>query len=92
MGPIQITLLILGVSLVVAVAAFLAGTIYRKKVAEREIGSAEEEATRIINEAIRGGESCPGADRSCLCGRERQDPGAGDHRPPAGADLPAEGG
>ena len=57
MGPIQITLLILGVSLVVAVAAFLAGTIYRKKVAEREIGSAEEEATRIINEAIRGGES-----------------------------------
>ena len=40
MGPIQITLLILGVSLVVAVAAFLAGTIYRKEVAEREIGSA----------------------------------------------------
>ncbi len=33
------------------------GTLYRKKVAEREIGSAEAEATRIINEAIRGGES-----------------------------------
>ena len=57
MGPIQITLLILGVSLVVAIVAFLAGTMYRKKVAEREIGSAEDEATRIINEAIRGGES-----------------------------------
>ena len=57
MGHVQINLQILGVSLVVAVAAFLAGTIYRKKVAEREIGSAEEEATRIINEAIRGGES-----------------------------------
>ena len=57
MGPIQITLLILGISLVVAIAAFLAGTMYRKKVAEREIGSAEDEATRIINEAIRGGES-----------------------------------
>ena len=38
------------------------------------------------------GRTGPGADRSCLCGRERQDPGAGDHRPPAGADLPAEGG
>ena len=33
------------------------GALYRKKVAEREIGSAEAEATRIINEAIRGGES-----------------------------------
>ena len=30
---------------------------YRKKVAEREIGSAEQEATRLINEAIRSGES-----------------------------------
>ena len=36
MGPIQITLLILGVSLVVAIVAFLAGTMYRTKVAERE--------------------------------------------------------
>ena len=33
------------------------GIAYRKNVAEREIGSAEAEATRIINEAIRGGES-----------------------------------
>ena len=36
---------------------FFAGMIYRKKVAEREIGSAELEATRLINEAIRSGES-----------------------------------
>ena len=36
---------------------FLIGMIYRKKVAEREIGSAEMEATRLINEAIRSGES-----------------------------------
>ena len=36
---------------------FGSGITYRKKVAEREIGSAEAEATRIINEAIRGGES-----------------------------------
>ena len=33
------------------------GIIYRKKVAEQAIGSAEAEATRLINEAIRGGES-----------------------------------
>ena len=33
------------------------GIVYRKKVAEREIGSAETEATRLINEAIRSGES-----------------------------------
>ena len=37
--------------------AFAAGVLYRKRVGEREIGSAEEEATRIINEAIRGGEN-----------------------------------
>ena len=36
---------------------FFVGMIYRKKVAEREIGSAEMEATRLINEAIRSGES-----------------------------------
>jgi len=33
------------------------GIAYRKKFAEREIGSAEAEATRLINEAIRSGES-----------------------------------
>jgi ribonuclease Y len=36
---------------------FFVGMIYRKKVAERENGSAELEATRLINEAIRSGES-----------------------------------
>ena len=56
MGPLQIVLLIAGF-LAVAVISFLVGTMYRKKVAEKEIGSAEEEATRIINEAIRSGES-----------------------------------
>jgi len=33
------------------------GVALRKRVAEREIGSAEQEATRLINEAIRSGES-----------------------------------
>ena len=56
MKPLEI-LLIAVICVVVAAAAFVAGIVYRKKVGEREIGSAEQEATRIINEAIRGGES-----------------------------------
>ena len=53
---IAIVLIIVG-SLVGIAVGFLSGMTYRKKFAEREIGSAEAEATRIINEAIRGGES-----------------------------------
>ena len=53
---LAIVLIIVGVLVGVAVG-FISGMTYRKKVAEREIGSAEAEATRIINEAIRGGES-----------------------------------
>ncbi|MBP5167470.1 MAG: ribonuclease Y [Oscillospiraceae bacterium] len=42
---------------VAAIAAFFLGITYRKKVSEREISSAEEEATRIINEAIKTAEN-----------------------------------
>ena len=42
---------------VVLVIGFLLGIVYRKKVAEREISSAEEEAKRIINESIKAAES-----------------------------------
>ena len=42
---------------VAAVVFFLLGIRYRKNVAEREISSAEEEATRIINEAIKSSEN-----------------------------------
>ena len=45
------------VGVVCLALGFVAGIIYRKKVAEREIGSAELEATRLINEAIRSGEN-----------------------------------
>ena len=45
------------IAVVVAVLFFFVGVIYRKKVAEREISSAEDEARRIINEAIKGGEN-----------------------------------
>ena len=40
-----------------AVIGFFLGITYRKKVAEREIASAEEEAKRIINESIKSAES-----------------------------------
>ena len=43
--------------LIGAVLFFLIGISYRKKVAEREIGNAETEARRIINEAIKSGEN-----------------------------------
>lgn len=42
---------------VFGVICFILGITYRKKIAEKEIGSAEDEAKRIINEAIKGGES-----------------------------------
>ena len=50
--------LILSIAAVVLCAVFFAaGILYRKKVAEKQIGSVEEEAKRIINEAIKGGEN-----------------------------------
>mgnify|MGYP003307768210 CR=1 FL=1 len=52
----EIVFIVVGVLAGLAVG-FGLGTVYRKKVAEAEIGSAELEATRIINEAIRNGES-----------------------------------
>ncbi len=56
MGPFEIM-----IAVICAVAGLLIGALagiqYRKRVAEREIGSAEAEATRIINDAIRGGEN-----------------------------------
>ena len=42
---------------IAAVLFFLVGYQYRRNVAEKEISSAEEEAKRIINEAIKSAES-----------------------------------
>ena len=56
MGPLEIVLIAVG-AVVLAAVMFAVGIGYRKRVGEREIGSAEAEATRIINEAIRSGES-----------------------------------
>ncbi len=41
---------------IAAIVFFLLGIVYRKKVSEKEISSAEEEARRIINDAIKSAE------------------------------------
>ncbi len=56
MEPLEIIILIVAVVFALAIG-FALGHMYRKKVGEQAIGSAEAEATRIINEAIRGGEN-----------------------------------
>ena len=56
MDPLYVILPLAGL-LIGAIIFFLVGIAYRKKVAEREIGSAEQEATRILNEAIKSSEN-----------------------------------
>jgi len=54
-------MIIIGISAAAVVAAaiifFFLGIVYRKKVSEREIQSAEEKAKRIINDSIKGAEN-----------------------------------
>ena len=52
--PVVLWIVIIAVA---AIACFFLGIAYRKKIAEREITSAEEEAKRIINESIKSAES-----------------------------------
>ena len=56
MGPLTIALIVLGAAIVAGIS-FGMGIVYRKRVSEREISSAEAEANRIVNEAIRKAES-----------------------------------
>ena len=57
MSPLLKIIVTLAVALILLVAAFLLGVLFRKKVSEREIQGAEEEAKRIVNEAIKSAES-----------------------------------
>ena len=57
MSTILSIILIVVAFFVGGLIAFFLGISYRKSTAEKEIGSAEEEARRIINEAIKSGES-----------------------------------
>ena len=56
--PENVIYLILGVSaLALGVIGFIIGLIYRKKSSEKTIGSAKEEARRILSEAIKNAET-----------------------------------
>ncbi len=56
MDPITIILAVVS-AVVFGVLGFLVGNLYRKKVAEAKIGSANEEALRIVNQAVQTAES-----------------------------------
>ena len=55
--PIWLLIILAAICLLLLAVCFSAGVSYRKRVGEREIGSAEEEAKRILNEAIKSAES-----------------------------------
>ena len=55
---LYLAIILIAAALVLGLGAGVGiGMLLRKRFAEREIGSAEAEATRLINEAIRGGEN-----------------------------------
>ena len=59
-GPVMTTGFIIGGILALIalfIIGFVLGIVYRKKVSEKEISSAEDEAKRIINEAIKSAEN-----------------------------------
>ena len=50
-------IIVVAAAIVFGAGGFVVGNLFRKNVAEREIGSAEEEAKRIINENIKAAEN-----------------------------------
>ena len=56
-SPVIAAVIAVVAGVVAAAIAFFAGVSYRRKTAEAKIGSAEEEAKRIINESIKAAES-----------------------------------
>ncbi len=58
MVPVVITIIIAAVTAVIAgIAAFFIGAAYRKKTSEATIGSAEEQATKLLNDAIKAADA-----------------------------------
>ncbi len=49
--------IVIAISVIVAIVFFIIGSLHRKKIAEKAIGSAEEEAKRIVNDAIKAAEN-----------------------------------
>ena len=57
MKTVTAIILIIAAAVIFGIIGFVAGEIYRKKVAEKAIGSATEEAKRIVNNALTTAES-----------------------------------
>ena len=56
--PIWLSILLIIVAAIISgVACFFAGIDHRKKIAEAEIGSAEAEAKKIVEDAVREAEA-----------------------------------
>ena len=53
MLPIWLTIVVALAGILAAVVSFRAGVVYRRRMAEHAIGSAEEEAKKIVNDAIK---------------------------------------
>ncbi|MDL2254639.1 Rnase Y domain-containing protein, partial [Ruminococcaceae bacterium OttesenSCG-928-I18] len=56
MLPIWIPIVVAVVGILAAILTFRAGISYRRRTAEQAIGSAEEEAKKIVNDAIKNAE------------------------------------
>ena len=61
MGPMEIIICV-AVAVLTLIVGFAAGVVYRKRIAESKIGTAEGQAAKIVDEARKAGE--PRAD--CL--------------------------
>ena len=57
MPPVVIYAILGALSIVLAIVGFALGSAYRRKSAEAAIGSAEDEARRILNDAIKTAET-----------------------------------
>ena len=55
--PVFVIIILILVAIGLAVAAFVAGIQYRKKVGEAQIGAAETKAREIIDDALRSADS-----------------------------------
>ncbi len=56
MVPAWTIILVVVVAIVLAIISFVAGVAYRRRTAEQALGSAEEEAKKIVNDAIKNAE------------------------------------
>ena len=57
MSTLVVVVIVISVFVVAGIAGFLAGSTYRKNIAEAKIGKAEDKAKDIIDDALKTAES-----------------------------------